>query len=81
MAIAARGEVEVTAQRAEEWMPSGRIKWAFDHAEDLWRFFGVRGTPTTLLLSADDRVLGGWPGEVGEANLRSALDQLIARGS
>ncbi len=81
LAIAARGDVDTTAQRAREWIPSGRIKWAYDPSEDVWRFFGIRGTPTTLLLSADDRVVGGWPGEVGEENLRAALDQLVERGS
>ena len=81
LAIAARGDVEATADRVEEWIPSGRIKWAFDPAEEVWGFFGIRGTPTTLLLSADDRVVAGWPGEVGEDNLRQALDQLVEIGS
>ena len=80
LAIGARSDAAATADRAVEWMPSGRIKWAFDPDESLWAFFGARGTPTTVVLSADDRVLGGWPGEIGEDNLRRALDQLVELG-
>ena len=81
LAVGARGDAATTAARAEEWLSSGRIKWAFDPDEQLWAFFGARGTPTTVVLSADDTVLGGWPGEIGEANLREALDQLVQLGS
>lgn len=80
LAIGARGDAATTSARAREWMPSGRIKWAFDPNEQLWQFFAARGTPTTVLVSADETVLGGWPGAIGEDNLRRALDQLVAVG-
>ena len=81
LAVGARSDAESTALRAEEWIPSGRVQWAYDPDEQLWAFFGARGTPTTVVVSADDVVLGSWSGEIGEINLRQALDQLVAAGS
>ena len=80
MAVAARSDADATAQRAAEWIPSGRVQWAFDPEEAIWRFFGARGTPTTIVVDGSGRVVSGWPGEIGEDNLRVALDQLVARG-
>lgn len=81
LAIGARGDADATADKVEEWIPSGRIRWAFDPDETLWQFFGARGTPTTVVLSADDLVLAVFPGALGEENLRSALNQLVALDS
>lgn len=81
LAVGARSDAESTALAAEDWIPSGRVQWAFDPDETLWAFFGARGTPTTVVLSGDDLVLGSWGGEIGEASLRQALDQLVAVGS
>jgi thioredoxin-like negative regulator of GroEL len=80
VAVAARSDVQTTAERAGEWLPSGRVKWAFDPEERLWQLFGARGTPTTIVIDDAGRVVGGWPGALGEDNLRAVLDGLTSLG-
>lgn len=80
LAIGARGDAGATAEKAAEWIPSGRVLWAFDEPERLWGVFGARGTPTSVVLSSEQVMLGGWAGEIGEAGLRDAFDRLVAAG-
>ena len=72
-----RGKI---AARAEEWIPSGRIQWGLDEDQDVWALFGARGTPTTVVLASDGRVVAVWSGETGAAGMRQAIDLAIAAG-
>ncbi len=65
-------------ERAHEWMPSGRISWGLDEDQDVWALFGARGTPTTVVMAADGRVVAAWTGEAGELGMRAAIEAAIA---
>ncbi len=42
--------------------------------------YEIFGQPTSVLISGDDVIVGGWFGAVGEAALRAQLDTLVAIG-
>ncbi len=79
LAIAGLSELDRAAQRSNEWFPSGRILWGLDEDQTIWRTLGVSGTPTTVLIDAQNRVVSAWAGEVGDAAMRSELDSLAGR--
>ncbi len=72
-----RGKI---ASRAEDWIPSGRIQWGLDEDQDVWALFGARGTPTTVVLGSDGRVVAAWSGAAGAEGMREAIELGIAAG-
>lgn len=68
------------AQRAEEWIPSGRIKWGLDEDQDVWALLGARGTPTTVVMASDGRVVAAWSGESGVNRIRQAIEAALEAG-
>jgi len=78
VAPAWKGTFEDTRARAEELMPSGNIMWGLDVDETVFGLYGVPYQPVTVLIAHDDTVVEAWPGVRDEAEIRSALDQLIA---
>lgn len=81
LAVGGSGTADATAERAEEWMPSGRILWGLDDSQHVWSLFGVSGTPTTVLLGPDGEVISGWSGERGESGMREAIELALAETS
>jgi len=81
LAIGGSGTAEATAERAEEWIPSGRVMWGLDESLRIWSIFGVSGTPSTILMGPDGEVITGWAGERAEAEMRQAIDLLISETS
>ena len=81
LAVGGSGTALATAERAQEWIPSGRILWGLDDSQHVWSIFGVSGTPTTVLIGPDGEVIAGWAGERGEAGMREAIELLIAETS
>ena len=50
------------------------------YSDELWPIYEVFGQPVSVLISSDDVIVGGWYGAVGEQELRSQLDALLAIG-
>lgn len=78
VAPAWRSSFDQTRARAEELFLSGQIKWGLDENEDIFNLYGVPYQPVTVLIAADDTVVQAWPGLRDEAEIRAALDELIA---
>lgn len=68
------------SERAGQWIPSGRIQWGLDEDQDVWALFGARGTPTTVVLAADGRVVAAWAGEASAEGMRQAIELAIVSG-
>ena len=73
-----REELEAASRRVGVWFDPSRILWGYD--DDLWALFAVFGQPTTILISSDDVIVGGWRGALSEAELREELDRLVEIG-
>ncbi len=78
VAPAWRSSFDLTRARADELFQSGQIKWGLDEDEDIFNLYGVPYQPVTVLIAADDTVVQAWPGLRDEAEIRAALDELIA---
>lgn len=78
LAVGGSGTLEATAQKAVEWMPSGRVLWGLDESQHIWSLFGASGTPTTVMLGPDGEVFGGWSGARGEEAMREQIELLLA---
>jgi hypothetical protein len=77
VAPAWKSSFELTEARAEELFLSGEIMWGLDADEDIFALYGVPYQPVTVLIAADQTVVEAWPGIRAEAEIRSALDNLI----
>lgn len=80
VAVAWRGTLEDTAERAAELMPSGVIKWGLDETEEIFNLYGVPYQPVTVLIGADQTVVEAWAGLKEHDEIVAALDALIAAG-
>lgn len=78
VAPAWRSSFELTEARAGELFQSGQIKWGLDDDEDIFNLYGVPYQPVTVLIAGDGTVVEAWPGQRDAAEIRMALDQLIA---
>ena len=78
VAPAWKSSFELTQARAEELFLSGQIMWGLDESETIFELYGVPYQPVTVLIAADDTVVEAWPGIRDEAEIRAALDELIA---
>lgn len=80
LAVGGSSDRDQIATRAAEWIPSGRVQWGLDEDQDVWALFGARGTPTTVVIATDGRVVAAWSGEAGAFGIRRAIDEAIAAG-
>lgn len=78
VAVAGRSSENQSRKRVGDWFSPDRILWGYD--DDVWEQFGVFGQPTSVLISSDDVIVGGWFGAYDEAELRAELDRLVAIG-
>ena len=78
LAVAGRSTPEASASRVGVWFSPERLMWGY--SDDMWALFGVPGQPVSVLLTSDGFEVDRWFGQASEADLRAALDQLIAYG-
>lgn len=78
VAPAWKSSFELTEARALELFQSGEIMWGLDEEQTIFGLYGVPYQPVTVLIAADDTVVQAWPGIRDEAEIRAALDELIA---
>lgn len=78
VAPAWKSSLELTEQRAGELFQSGEILWGLDETEEIFGLYGVPYQPVTVLIAADQTVVESWAGLRAEAEIRAALDALIA---
>ncbi|MBM3696518.1 MAG: TlpA family protein disulfide reductase [Actinobacteria bacterium] len=78
VAVAGRSTPEASALRAGEWFSPDRMLWGYD--DGLWGAYGILGQPTTVLITGDDRVAGGWAGPRAAGDIRAELDALVTLG-
>ena len=78
VAPAWKSSFELTRARAAELFQSGQIRWGLDEDEDIFDLYGVPYQPVTVLIAADGTVVEAWDGLRAEADIRIALDELIA---
>ena len=81
IAVAWKGSLEATAERAAQLLPSGAIRWGLDEQEEIFGLYGIPYQPWTVLITGTDIEVERWPGARSEAEIRQALDDLIALGS
>jgi hypothetical protein len=81
IAVAWKATFEKTADRAAQLMPSGSMRWGLDEDEQVFGLYGVPYQPWTVLISGNDVEVDRWPGARSEAEIRQALDDLIALGA
>jgi hypothetical protein len=67
---------ERTAERADELFRSGLIQWGLDPT--IFNLYGIPYQPVTVLIAGDRTVVEAWDGLRPEADIRAALDNLIA---
>ncbi len=77
VAIAGRSEMGRTAEVAAGLF-SDNLMWGLD--DSIWDTYGVRGQPTSVLVS-DGIVVDVWFGAIGDAAIRERLDRLVAISS
>ncbi len=81
VAVAWKSSFEATSTRAAELMPSGAIRWGLDEGEEVFSAYGVPYQPVTVLITGSDVEVQRWPGAQTEAEIRQALEDLIALGA
>ncbi len=77
VAIAGRSEFDRTAEVADGLF-SDNLSWGLD--DSVWNLYGVRGQPTSVLVS-DGVVVDVWFGAIGDSAIRERLDRLVAISS
>ncbi len=77
VAVAWKGSPEATAQRADELLTSGHVRWGLDETEEIFAAYGVPYQPVTVLIDGDRRLIGGWPGAAEADAIRDAIDEYL----
>ncbi len=77
IAVAGRSDLSRTSAAAAELFD--HLDWGLDDA--IWDLYGIPGQPASVLITGDDVIVDGWFGGRAEAELRAALDRLVALGS
>jgi hypothetical protein len=78
VAPAWKSSFAATKERADELFLVGDVLWGLDEDETIFGLYGVPYQPVTVLIAGDDTVVESWPGLREEAEIRAALDNLIA---
>lgn len=81
VAPAWKSSFEATQDRARELFQSGEIMWGLDAEEGIFSAYGIPYQPVTVLIAGDETVVEAWDGLRAEAEIRSALDNLIELSS
>lgn len=81
VAPAWKSSFEATAERADELLQSGEIKWGLDEQEEIFSLYGIPYQPVTVLIAGDRTVVEVWDGLRPEEEIRTALENLIALSS
>lgn len=81
VAVAWNSTFDKTADRAAELLTSGAVRWGLDENEEIFSAYGVPYQPVTVLITGSDVEVARWPGALSEAEIRQALDDLIALGA
>jgi len=76
VAVAWKSDLESTASRAAELMPSGVIRWGLDEPEDVFAAYGIGYQPWTVLV-IDGVEVTRWAGALSEDQIRANLDALV----
>lgn len=74
VAVAGRSDLEASRDRVGVWFSPDNMLWGYD--DDLWGLYGIRGQPTSVLIT-QGVVVSGWYGAVPEEALRAELDRLV----
>lgn len=77
LAVAWKGSLQDTTERAAQLLPSGNVLWGLDAEEKVFSAYGVPYQPVSVLITHDGIVKTSWAGAVGEADLRAELDALV----
>jgi hypothetical protein len=78
LAVAWRGSMADTTERAGQLLRSGNIKWGLDEDERIFGLYGVPYQPVTVMIGTDKTVVDAWAGALEEDQLRAKLDALVA---
>lgn len=78
VAVAWKGTLAATAERAAEILPSGTVRWGLDEAEDVFAMYSIPYQPASALITADKTIFDRWPGARSESEMRDAIEGLIA---
>ncbi|HEX2152799.1 MAG TPA: hypothetical protein VHL52_02355 [Acidimicrobiia bacterium] len=78
VAPAWKGTLDDTAARAAELLPSGEVEWGLDEDESIFAAYGVPYQPVTFLIRSDQTVAESWQGARTEAEMRAAIESLLA---
>ena len=77
LAVAGRGDLGATREEADRSF-SDNLMWGLD--DSVWDLYGVPGQPASILIT-DGVVVDMWFGAIGEQELRTRLDNLLAISS
>jgi hypothetical protein len=76
VAVAWKSSFEQTAARAAALIPSGKVRWGLDEAEEVFSLYGIPYQPASVFIR-DGRVVAMWLGARGEEDTRSVLEALL----
>ncbi len=77
LAVAWKGSLQDTTERASQLLPSGNVLWGLDAEEKVFSAYGVPYQPVSVLITHDGIVKTSWAGAASEADLRAELDALV----
>lgn len=78
MAVAWKADFARTESAANELLASGNVMWGLDEPGDIFGLYGVPYQPVSVLVTHDKIIKTTWAGALGEADLRTELDALLA---
>jgi hypothetical protein len=77
VAVAWRSDIDSTRARAEQLIPSGVVRWGLDEPEAVFAAYEIPYQPWSVLVIGDTEV-ERWAGARSDAEIRAALDNLLA---
>jgi hypothetical protein len=77
VAVAGRGDLDATREEASRLF-SDNLNWGLD--DSIWDLYGIPGQPASILIT-DGVVVDKWFGALGDQELRTRLDNLLAISS
>jgi hypothetical protein len=76
VAVAQNSTPEESAKQVGVWFSPERLRWGY--SDEIGPLYGVRGQPVSVLVTSRGKVADTWFGPRSEAEIREALDRLIA---
>ena len=77
LAVAGRGDLGATREAASQTF-SDNLDWGLD--DSIWDLYGIPGQPASILVT-NGVVVDKWFGAIGDQELRTRLDNLLAISS